>query len=175
MRNKLLLGTLLGICAFVFLGIAAPDTLDQKSARTYGSVGEAGDILLLVHYEIDYAVLPADPANETFLNMYNDVSVGYGIKAATPYVYVNSGYGEGAISIYLDATEAAGIRGATPIHRNYSAILLRFRRLRSIPRRSNGERKPGPELLSPRILPLFRPLWKVRRHGRAWTWWTVSY
>ena len=50
MRNKLLLGTLLGICAFVFLGIAAPDTLDQKSARTYGSVGEAGDILLLVHY-----------------------------------------------------------------------------------------------------------------------------
>ena len=109
MRNKLLLGTVLGICAFVFLGIAAPDTLDQKSARTYGSVGEAGDILLLVHYEIDYAVLPADPANETFLNMYNDVSLGYGIKAATPYVYVNSGYGEGAISIYLDATEAAGI------------------------------------------------------------------
>ena len=113
MRNKLLLGTLLGLCAFVFLGMASPNTLDQKFARTYGSVGEAGDILLLVHYEIDYTgcppTCPADPANETFLNMYNDVSVGYGIKAATPYVYVNSGYGEGAISIYLDATEAAGI------------------------------------------------------------------
>lgn len=93
--------------------MASPNTLDQKFARTYGSVGEAGDILLLVHYEIDYTgcppTCPADPANETFLNMYNDVSVGYGIKAATPYVYVNSGYGEGAISIYLDATEAAGI------------------------------------------------------------------
>lgn len=93
--------------------MASPNTLDQKFARTYGSVGEAGDILLLVHYEIDYTgcppTCPADPANETFLNMYNDVSVGYGIKAATPYVYVNSGYGEGAVSIYLDATEAAGI------------------------------------------------------------------
>ena len=112
-RGNILRLAFVGVILFTLLGMAAPNLLDQKFARVYGSVGEPDDMLLLVHYEIEYTgcppTCPADPANETFLAMYNDVSQGYGIKAATPYVYVASGYGEGAISIYLDATEAAGI------------------------------------------------------------------
>ena len=57
-RGNILRLAFVGVILFTLLGMAAPNLLDQKFARVYGSVGEPGDMLLLVHYEIEYTGCP---------------------------------------------------------------------------------------------------------------------
>ena len=99
---------------FIWMAVATPDTFEITTARAYGSVTESGDLLLLIHYDIDYlSCCPAESAQETILAAYFDGSASSIIMTSAPVLTggVNSGYGQGAMSIYMNAAEvtAAGI------------------------------------------------------------------
>ncbi len=108
-RSKALVISVLLLAALapgVALAVADPDTLSIVSARGYGDVLEAGDILLVVHYHVDYNTLPSETARQTVLGRYTDDG-GVPRREAAPYVYVRSGYGQGVISIYFSAADAS--------------------------------------------------------------------
>ena len=78
--NKLIILPLLGLM-FIWLAVAPPDTFSQTTARAYGSVTESGDMLLLIHYNIDYnTCCPAESEVDTVIAAwlwsrgYRDVS-----------------------------------------------------------------------------------------------------
>ena len=86
--------------------ITDADTFTVVSASTYSGALEAGDLLLVIHYHIDYdACCPAETANQAFLGHYYDVSAGLVLRSTAPFVFVNSGYGQGVMSVYFSASE----------------------------------------------------------------------
>ena len=111
--NKLIILPLLGLM-FIWLAVAPPDTISQTTARAYGSVTESGDMLLLIHYNIDYnTCCTAESVVDTVIAAWYDTSAGTIAMTAAPTITggVNSGYGQGAIGMYLTAAEVttAGI------------------------------------------------------------------
>jgi hypothetical protein len=105
--NKLLILPLLGLM-FIWMAVAPPDTFTQTTARAYGSVTESGDILLLVHYDIDYiSCCPAESIVDTIIAAWYDTSAGTIANTTSPTITggVSSGYGQGAIGMYLSAAE----------------------------------------------------------------------
>ena len=89
----------------VVFAVADPDTQSIVNAYGYGYVLEAGDILLLIHYDVDYnSCCPAETANQALLGRYLDGTTPE--KSDAPYVFVNSGYGQGIMSVYFTAAEA---------------------------------------------------------------------
>jgi len=90
----------------VALAGTSPDTLEIHSAVVSKNLAEAGDLLIVFHYEIawdnenDY---PTDPVDDYFLFqlMTNTGSVTY--AAMAPYPYIDNGYGEGVASFYFTA------------------------------------------------------------------------
>ncbi|GIV82896.1 MAG: hypothetical protein KatS3mg051_2250 [Anaerolineae bacterium] len=88
--------------------IADPDTRFIVAAYGYGDVLEANDILLLIWYHVDYSTLPEETAAQSVVGRYVD-DAGQPVRAATPYVYVRSGYGQGVMSIYFNAADAGSL------------------------------------------------------------------
>ncbi len=81
------------------------DTFEIISATAYGSAIESGDILVVVQYDIDYSSIPSEDAGQAFMLHYFDASATPEQRAsASPYVFVNSGYGRGVMSIYISAS-----------------------------------------------------------------------
>ena len=89
----------------VIYAITNPDALLVPSAQCYGGLVEVGDIGCITHYDIDYASIPTELASEAFLNGFVSSSTTAVLRSSTPYVFVNSGYGNGAINIYFSAAE----------------------------------------------------------------------
>ena len=88
--------------------IANADTFTIVTARAYGSTLQSGDILLVVHYDIDYDwSLPTgiETATEAYLGHYYDASASSVRRSTAPFLYVRSGYGQGVMSIYLNPTD----------------------------------------------------------------------
>jgi len=80
------------------------NTFNIVTVTAYGSVIETGDVLVVIVYDIDYTVQPIENAGQAFMAHYYDGSATPPQRLATaPYVFVNSGYGRGVMSIYRAA------------------------------------------------------------------------
>ena len=86
--------------------LANADTFNIVSANSYSGAVEAGDLLLVIHYDINYnSCCPAETANEAFLGSYFDLSGSLVLRSSAPFVEVNSGYGQGVMSAYFTASD----------------------------------------------------------------------
>ncbi len=100
---------LLGVVALFLLSVSSvfaidsPDSLQLPSTRAYRSVLESGDMLFVVQYNIDYAVVPTTTASEAFLIRFFEASSEY--RTTAPYNYHTDGYGEGLASFYFSALD----------------------------------------------------------------------
>ncbi len=89
------------------LAVEAPDIVNMISTRGYGDVDETGDILLVIHYDVDYTALPNELASSAVLFNYVDGTDGDVRRSTSPTVFVRSGYGQGIVGIYFTAADAA--------------------------------------------------------------------
>ena len=85
--------------------IEVPDVVNIISARGYGDVDETGDVLLVIHYDVDYTVLPNELASSAVLFHYLDATTGRTSRSGNPTGFVRSGYGQGIIGIYFTAAD----------------------------------------------------------------------
>lgn len=100
------MAALLAIWPSTAFAIDQADTFTMLSARAYGQAIETGDILLVIHYDIDYVVIPSETAEQAFLGHYADASASPTQRVSTsPRVQVNSGYGQGVMSLYMSRAE----------------------------------------------------------------------
>ena len=83
-----------------------PDSM-YVAAAAYGSLVEAGDILLVGVYRIAYEDPPEQAADQAFLLTYRD-SLTMRV-AFSPYVFVARGYGHGVGAVYLPASDTQGV------------------------------------------------------------------
>lgn len=82
---------------------AQPDTLSIESAQCFRHLMEDDDLLIVVHYDIEYASVPSTPASERFLVRLMNSGTQLGID--TPYPYGDQyGYNQGAASFYWAAS-----------------------------------------------------------------------
>ncbi len=82
-----------------FAQVAKPDLLRVESARAYSGTLEDGDMLVVVEYRIDYAVLPSAAAPDNFIIRFMRDAVE--LNAAEIFNFQNSGYGLGVTGLYF--------------------------------------------------------------------------
>ena len=86
--------------------IADPDTPpDIKKITAYDSVLDAGDLLVVVEYDLVYASLPDEPINEAYLGRFFRGTVE--LNSTEPYPFNDKGYGRGLFSMYWTAAQKA--------------------------------------------------------------------
>jgi len=80
------------------------DALSIESVAAYRHLIEDNDVLIMVHYDIQYGSSPDEAANELYLCILknDDVQIG----SVLPYPYYDSGYGEGVMAFYYSADDA---------------------------------------------------------------------
>jgi hypothetical protein len=82
---------------------ALPDSTPSADFYVYRNLLETGDWLMLIYYNIPYAVVPAEPVNETFMFRLLAADNVTELGTVTPYVWNDNGYGYGVASMYWDA------------------------------------------------------------------------
>ena len=90
--------------------IADPVNLQVLAVYVYEDCLEDGDTGVLIYYLIDYALnttLPSETATEAYLFIFMDTDGTTQLKAASPYTFVDGGYGYGMAWIYFTASETA--------------------------------------------------------------------
>lgn len=102
------LGFLLGIFVFLWLGIAAPDSLFVRAASCYSHTIEVGDIFCWTAYEINYAALPTESINEAFIGQYLDNGTTP-VQSVIPFAFVNQGFGNGVVSFYFSQAQVTSL------------------------------------------------------------------
>ena len=86
--------------------IADPDTppnIDKITA--YDGVLDAGDLLVVVEYDLKYASLPDEPINEAYLGRFFTGTTE--VNSTEPYAFNDNGYGRGVFSMYWTAAQKA--------------------------------------------------------------------
>lgn len=94
------------LSAKAVFAITNPDTLLIDSVRGYSGVLDTtgtGDLLVVVEYDIDYSILPAEPANETFVCRFMRGTEE--LNASEIYPFNDKGYGRGVCSFYWTVLE----------------------------------------------------------------------
>lgn len=89
--------------------ISAPDSLSIISAECFGGTLEAGDIICVTRYDIEYTSIPDEAVEESFLNNFLSSTTDGTIRVSTPMQKVNSGYGQGVASVYFSADDASSL------------------------------------------------------------------
>ena len=90
--------------------IAGADDFTIIAATAYSGAIEDNDLLLLIHYDINYdSCCPTETASQAYLGSYFDVSTSNPVRSAAPYLFVNSGYGQGVISVYFDSGDVSAL------------------------------------------------------------------
>lgn len=85
---------------------ASPDSVSIDTIYVNRHLLETDDQLYMAYYNIDYTAIPDDPADDTFIFRLIDTDGTTELGRMTPYVYANSGYGEGVFSFYFAAADA---------------------------------------------------------------------
>ncbi len=86
--------------------IANPDTPPQVSGvYMFTNCKETGDIGILVDYYLDYGTLPSETATDSYLVSFVDTDGTTQLRSASPYTFVDSGYGRGMVWIYFSAAD----------------------------------------------------------------------
>lgn len=104
-------------------GIPDPDSMTLESVRAYSGTINTDDMLVIIEYRIDYAILPSLAATDAFIcRFFVD---GLEVNAAEIIAFNNLGYGLGVCSMYFTAAElvAAGIEFENPNAEDYEAIV----------------------------------------------------
>jgi len=78
-------------------------SISNLSANVY--LIESGDVLIYGMYDIPYAAIPDNPANDTYIIRLLDTDGSTQIGATIPFVRYDSGYNEGVFSFYFAASE----------------------------------------------------------------------
>ncbi len=86
-----------------FAQVADPDLIRVESARGYSGALEDGDMLVVVEYRIDYAVLPTAAAPDNFIIRFMRGTTE--LNAAEIFNFQNSGYGLGVTGLYFSALD----------------------------------------------------------------------
>lgn len=97
---------LLLVLASPVFAIADPDSISINTIDAYQYLLEDGDMGVLVDFNVNYASVPDETITEAFLVALVGTDGTTILKAATPYTYVNSGYGRNLAWIYFDADTA---------------------------------------------------------------------
>jgi hypothetical protein len=106
-----LLILVLSLTPLSVLAIADPDSPPQVNSVYVYTLTDGG-IGIMVEYFLDYAVLPTvadanDTATNAYLVSFMDTDGTTTLRAAQPYVFVDSGYGAGIVWIRFSAAEVA--------------------------------------------------------------------
>ena len=80
-----------------------PPTIDKITA--YDGVLDAGDLLVVVEYDLKYASLPDEPINEAYLGRFFTGTTE--LNSTEPYAFNDKGYGRGVFSMYWTAAQKA--------------------------------------------------------------------
>jgi len=102
---------------------AAPDDLIILSVQGYTGALEEDDLLLVVHYDIEYASPPAQLVSDTFIGRF---LIGTADKNSTElFPFSQRGYNEGLFSFYWTKLEAAtdSVEYNNPNAENYTIRL----------------------------------------------------
>lgn len=103
-----ILVAILGILAFVMPVLASipqPTTLEIQEITAYENAQIDGGQLYLVPYQIEFATLPDDGADQLFLFRLLDED-GEELAWATPFPFHDKGYGMGVVAFYLEPDDA---------------------------------------------------------------------
>lgn len=87
------------------MNLPDPDTIAIEQVRRYTDVLVDGDALFVVHYHLDYTVLPAEPIDEGWIGRLIDVGGAGELDSATlqaHHLIPNNGYDHGVYSFYLE-------------------------------------------------------------------------
>jgi hypothetical protein len=103
--------------------IADPDSMTLESVRAYDGVINAGDMLVVVQYDIQYTVLPVLAVTDAFLGRF--MVAGVEVNAVEPIAFNDIGYGLGVFSLYFTASDkdAASIEFDNPNAEDYQIRL----------------------------------------------------
>jgi hypothetical protein len=115
----ILLGAITGGRVFA---IADPTTISIEDVRAYDGVLTAGDLLLVVEYNIVYASTPDETISEAYLGRFKRAGTEY--ASVEPYAYNDKGYGAGVFSLYWTEAQkdADSIEFENPNGETYSLI-----------------------------------------------------
>lgn len=95
---------------------AQPDDMDIYYVSAFRHLLEDDDMLIVIHYDIEYASKPSEDADELFMFRFMNGSTELGLDA--PYSgFDQRGYNEGIAGFYFSAADAPAWGGA------YSVIL----------------------------------------------------
>jgi len=111
LRSTLIAVLLITLIATPTFAIDDPDSLSIASAKAYRNLAETGDMLFVVDYFIDYTIagIPDENVTDAYLVELIALDGITVLGAVAPYTYYNSGYDQGAASIYFNATDAAAL------------------------------------------------------------------
>jgi len=96
------------IIATPALAITNPSSVNIVKVHATQNVLETGDILFMAEYAINYAVIPDELVNETFIFRLMDTDNSTELGRVLAYPYVDNGFGKGVISFYFSAATAPG-------------------------------------------------------------------
>lgn len=108
---KLLAALLLASIPVLWLAIPAYATADPDSTPTINDVHanvyliESGDVCIYGQYDLPYASIPADGADDTYIIRLIDTDNTTELGAVAPFAYFDSGYNEGAFGLYFSAAD----------------------------------------------------------------------
>ena len=91
-----------------------PNALSLLSVDAYPHAVVEGDLLIAARYEIEYTVVPADIATETFIFKVLDGS-GVEIGHNTPFAFIEGGYTQGVVSAYFAPEDAPAFEAALTV------------------------------------------------------------
>lgn len=79
----------------------SPPTIQEIKA--YDSVLDDGDLLVVVEYDLEYASIPSEPINDTYLGrFFRGIDE---LNSTDPYPFNDKGYGRGLFSMYFTAAQ----------------------------------------------------------------------
>ena len=109
--------------SLAFGQVADPYTFVIESARAYDGVIDAGDMLVIVEYTIDYDTLPTATVTDNFLVRF--MRGNSELNASEILTFNNSGYGLGVASMYFSAADmtAESVEFGNPNGEDYAVWL----------------------------------------------------
>ncbi len=104
-------------------GISNPDSITIEGVKAYDSVLEADDLLMVVEYNLPYAVTPDEIISDAYLGRFLNGTTE--LTSVEPFAFNDKGYGRGIFSFYFSAAQkaTASIEFDNPNSENYLVTL----------------------------------------------------
>tara|TARA_R110000782_G_scaffold39370_1_gene91500 strand:- start:151 stop:1242 length:1092 start_codon:yes stop_codon:yes gene_type:complete len=112
----------IGLGGTVF-AISNPTSISIVDVTAYDAVLEADDLLVVVEYELNYAVIPAEIISDAYLGRFLNGTTE--LTSVEPYAFNDNGYGSGIFSFYWSPAqkETASIEFNNPNAEPYRVVL----------------------------------------------------